>query len=139
MPNEEISEQLLRIVSADDFGNSSAESTDAWSAAAVGAESIDAVLEFMEAHPNLDYGVPGALVHFVEDFHQKGYEEKLLNSINRSSTILTVGMLNRVINGAQEPDKKAILVSTMKHAAGNPKTDRQTLDCVNGFLERLKS
>ena len=139
MTNKEISEELLRILSADDFASSSAELTEAWTAAAVGVESIDPILEFMEAHPDLDYGMPGALVHFVEEYYQKGYEERLINSVSRKPTMLTVWMLNRVINGTQEPAKKEVLISTMRQAVTNLKTDRQTLERVNGFLERLKS
>jgi hypothetical protein len=139
MTNKEISEQLLKIVSSDDFARSSGELTETWSAEAVGVESIDVILEFMEAHPDLGYGMPGPLVHFVEEFYQKGYEEKLINSISRRPTMLTVWMLNRVINGAREPETNERLISTMRQAATNPKSDRQTRDRVNGFLQCLGS
>ncbi len=139
MTNKEISEQLLKIASADDFASSSAVLTEAWSAAKVGVESIDPILEFMEAHPDMDYGMPGALVHFVEDYYQKGYEERLIDSIRRKPTMQTVWMLNRVINGTHDPAKKERLISTMKQGAANPKSDRQTIERIHGFLERLKS
>src|SRR5579872_2035699 len=129
--NKKISEQLLKIVSSDDFPSSSAELAEAWSTAAVGVETVDPILEFMEAHPNLDYGMPGALVHFVEEFYQKGYEERLVKSINRKPTMLTVWMLNRVINGTHEPTTKKHLISTMRQAVSNPNADRQTLERIN--------
>jgi hypothetical protein len=83
MTNQNITEQLQRIVSSDDFANSSAELTEAWSSKGIGVESVDPILEFMEAFPDLHYGIPGALVHFVEEFYQKGYEERLIKSMNR--------------------------------------------------------
>lgn len=139
MTNKEISEQLLKIVSADDFASSSAKLTESWSAAHVGIESVEPILEFMEAHPHLDYGMPGALVHFVEEFDEDGYVERLTNSINRKPTMLTVWMLNRVINGTQEPATKMILASTMRNAAANPRADKKTVEEINHFLERLDS
>lgn len=139
MTNTEISDQLLKIVTAEDFAGASDELIQAWSAAALGVESIDPILEFMEAHPDLDYGIPGALVHFVEEYNQKGYEEKLINSISRKPTPLTIWMLNRLINGTRETEKRANLISIMRQALTHPKTDRRTLEEINHFLERLDS
>jgi Mg2+/Co2+ transporter CorC len=53
--------------------------------------------------------------------------------------MLTVWMLNRVINDTQEPKERQQLISTMRQAANNPKADHRTLDRINGFLDRLKS
>jgi hypothetical protein len=139
MTNKEISEQLLKIVSRDDFASSSATLTEAWSAAGVGVESIDPILEFMEAHPDQDYGMPGALVHFVEEFDDKDYVGRLIKSISRKPTMLTVWMLNRVINGTREPARKEARISAMRLAATNPKADIQTLEEINHFLKPLNS
>ena len=139
MTNQNITEQLLRIVSSDDFANSSTELTEDWASKGIGVESVDPILEFMEAYPDLHYGMPGALVHFVEEFYQKGYEERLIKSINRKPTKLTIFMLNRVINGTYDPKTKEELISIMRQAAINPKSDRTTLERINGFLERLEA
>jgi hypothetical protein len=137
MTTKEITDQLEGIASVDDFAICSGELTAAWSAAEIGVESVEPILRFMEEHPHLDYGTPGALVHFVEKFHQKGYEERLIECVARKPTTLTVWMLNRVINGSKEPDRKRSLVATMREAACNPNTDNRTLERVNGFLEHL--
>jgi hypothetical protein len=81
--------------------------------------------------------MPGALVHFVEEFYQKGYQERLIKSISRKPTMLTVWMLNRVINGTHEPTTKKDLISMMRRAATNPNTDRQTLERIYGYLQHL--
>src|SRR5262245_31321139 len=61
--------------------------------------TVVTVLRFMENNPSLDYGSPGALVHFVERFSGPAYEIELLASLMRRPTDHTVWMLNRVING----------------------------------------
>jgi hypothetical protein len=137
MTSETISEQLEAIASAEDFAHSAAKLTEAWSAADVGYESVEPILQFMEKHPTLEYGTPGPLVHFVEDFYTKGYEKKLLESVRRKPTMITVWMLNRVLNGTEEVVKRRRLVRAMRLAASNLEADRPTLERVQGFLERL--
>ena len=139
MTNRDVRNQLHSIASANDFATSSVELTEAWRATGVGVEVIDTVLQFMEEYPALDYGVPGPLVHFVEEYSCKGYEERLVKSVNKKPTMLTVWMLNRLINGTQDPRKRHFLISTMSKAIQNPDIDHQTLERVNGFLEHLKS
>jgi hypothetical protein len=135
MTSREISEQLLRIAKADNLVGELYKLTDAWSAVEVDVECIEPILKFMEAHPDLDYGSPGPLVHFLELFYgEEEYEEKLIESIGRKPTDITVWMLNRVINDTEEP-KRAVLISTMRQAATNPKTDPLTIQEINDFLE----
>lgn len=83
--------------------------------------------------------MPGALVHFVEEFDENDYVEKLIKSISRKPTMLTIWMLNRVINGTQEPARRELLISAMRKAVANPKADAQTLEEINHLLERLAS
>ena len=58
----------------------------------------------MERHPLTDFGSPGPIVHFVERFYKKGYEEELLLSLKRMPTLHTVWMLNRIINGTDQAE-----------------------------------
>lgn len=67
----------------------------------VGIEAVEPLLQLIERHPLDDFGMPGAIVHFVERFYKKGYEELLVKSINRKPTMHTVWMLNRIINGSE--------------------------------------
>ena len=67
----------------------------------IGIEAVKPLLQLMERHPLVDFGVPGAIVHFVERFYKKGYEELLVESIKRKPTMHTVWMLNRIINGSE--------------------------------------
>jgi len=57
----------------------------------------------MEENPNVDFGMPGPAVHFIERFPEAEYVDLLLNSLNRNPTSHTLWMLNRIIN---DPDSK---------------------------------
>lgn len=63
-----------------------------------GINAIKPLLLFMERHPFCCFGMPGAIVHYVEQFYKKGYEELLISSLRRRPTLHTVWMLNRIKN-----------------------------------------
>ena len=137
MTAEEIANQLRHIASADDFSARSAELRESWLSAGAGVEAIEPILRFMEEHPSIEFGMPGALVHFVEQFYRKGYEEKLVESVERMPIAHTVWMLNRVINGAREPERRQALIAAMEQVRLNPLVDQNTLQLATRFLERL--
>lgn len=64
-------------------------------------EYLSPIFEIMEENPELDYGMPGPIVHFMEGYYKNGYEELLLNSIKKIPICHTVWMLNRVINDSR--------------------------------------
>ena len=66
--------------------------------------SIEPLLQMIERHPLTSFGSPGPIVHFVETFYKKGYEEKLISSLKRMPTVHTVWMLHRIINGTEHPE-----------------------------------
>ena len=70
-----------------------------------GISAVEPLLMFMERHPLSDFGVPGAIVHYVERFYKKGYEDLLLDSIIRRPTLHTVWMINRIKNAGENSDK----------------------------------
>ena len=133
----DIARQLETIRRDHDFGDRSAELVDEWVASALGVEAIEPILRFMESYPNLEYGTPGALVHFVERFYGKGYEGKLVESVKRRPTLSSVWMLNRLINGTQNPEDRRLLIEILEQARLNPLADHSTLQRIDGFLERL--
>lgn len=57
----------------------------------IGIEAVTPILELMERHPLVEFGSPGALVHFVEKFYQKGMRNywliqfKIPHSTNRTN------------------------------------------------------
>ena len=136
----EINYLLEGIAHTSDFESRSIDLVEDWESANIGFEAIEPILRFMEEHPSIEFGTPGALVHFVETFyrdHKDDYETKLLESVSRRPTSHTVWMLNRLINGTKIPNEKQRLVVAMTQAKQNPLVDPVALDEINRFLERL--
>lgn len=69
-------------------------------------EAVEPVLRFLEQHRDTELGMPGPLVHHLEKYFRRGYEEKLLNSLRRAPTPRTVWMLNRLLNGLKDSEKE---------------------------------
>ena len=44
------------------------------------------IIEIIADNPSVDFGMPGELVHFVEQFYKNGYEELLIALISEKST-----------------------------------------------------
>ena len=85
-------------------------------------DSVQPLLRLMERHPLTDFGSPGPIVHFVERFYKKGYEEELLLSLKRMPTLHTVWMLNRLINGT---DQAEVYLELLKEISENASCDKE--------------
>lgn len=66
-------------------------------------EFVEPILQLMEDNPDGDFGVPGALTHFIEHFSQNGYEYLLLQSVRRKPTAHNIWLLHRAWNDANDP------------------------------------
>lgn len=128
-----ISEILAGLLSEDDLADRGYEIVDTWENAAAGPEAVAPVLRFMEAHADWDLGSPGPLVHFVERFLGRGYEDELVASIERTPTPHTSWMLNRLINGELDPQRKARLLGVMEASASAPNATPAVVDLAREF------
>ena len=72
-------------------------------------DAIQPILELIERSPDIDYGGPGPLGHFLEKHSKKGYEELLLKSIDRKPTIYTLDLLHRLVTDKENPNHKIYL------------------------------
>lgn len=72
-------------------------------------EYLKPLFTIMEENPYLDFGVPGPVVHFMETYYKRGYEQLLLESVQRTPTSQTVWMLNRIINDSQLENREQYL------------------------------
>lgn len=95
--------------------------------------ATEPILRLIEKYPNADFGMPGPLVHFVELFTEKGYEEKLVESIKRCPTQHTVWMLNRVINGV-EGEEKQYYLGVLKSILDFPDLNENVRISANEFI-----
>ena len=94
-------------------------------------DSVQPLLRLMERHPLTDFGSPGPIVHFVERFYKKGYEEELLLSLKRMPTLHTVWMLNRLINGT---DQAEVYLDLLKEITENASFDKEIREEALHFL-----
>ena len=95
-------------------------------------EAIQPIFKLMEEYPNVNFGSPGPLVHFVEKFYKNGYEEKLVESLKRQPTQHTVWMLNRVINGSQG-ERKAYFINVLDSIIAFPNLDDEIVSLASHF------
>ena len=94
-------------------------------------DSVQPLLRLMERHPLTDFGSPGSIVHFVERFYKKGYEEELLLSLKRMPTLHTVWMLNRLINGT---DQAEVYLDLLKEISENASYNKEIREEALHFL-----
>ena len=93
--------------------------TDEVRSNADGSLAMEAMLRVIEKNPTVDLGSPGPLVHTLETFYKNGYDEKLLESLARKPTDLTVWMLNRLVNRATGRIQETYLCLLAKIAEDN--------------------
>lgn len=80
-----------------------------------------------------DFGMPGAIVHFVERFYKNGYEELLIESVKKRPTIHTVWMLNRVMNGSEN---KNDYLEIMKEVTERSDVEEAIKSSASKFMDR---
>lgn len=135
--HNEVTTSLQEIVSSSDFPDRSEDVVDKWISEDMGVEAVNSILNFMEDNSDIDYGAPGALVHFLERFYLHGYEGELISSIRRKPTLHTVWMLNRLINGTKSPDLRSSYIDELRKAKSNPQLSKATLTRIDHFLSKL--
>ena len=96
--------------------------------------AVEPLLLLMERNPDIDYGMPGPIVHFVERFYGNGYEGKLVESIKRNPTKHTLWMLNRIINGSTGEVKSEYLSMLADIISDTIVYDEKIRNEANAFL-----
>lgn len=98
-------------------------------------DCIKAILHFMENNPNVDFGSPGSLVKYLEEFVGKGYEEELIESVKRRPTTHTVWMLNRAINGIADLQLRENCVELLATISKNDSIEQGLRELAEEFYE----
>ena len=133
MQDNDLQEELNALGASDDFENGAIDLVETWKDRGEGLDGVHAILCFMEAHPDIDYGMPGSLVHFAERFHHKGYENELVQSLERRPTQHTAWMMNRLLNGTPPGADRDRYIATLR-AALNAAPDTGTRNMVAHYL-----
>ncbi len=100
---EELIKEMEKNIGGDDFETIEDECVEKIEQLGIGADAVEPLIKLIERHPLADFGMPGAIVHFVEEFD--GYEDILYRSLKRSPSMHGVWMLNRICNDKSSPDK----------------------------------
>ena len=108
------------------------EIVDAMEASPQPFDLVAPILELIANHPEVDFGSPGELVHFVEKFYHQGYEDLLLESVLKSPTVYNIWMLHRCYN-----DNDPNLVRQIQTLVEELKKDKTLDSQVRSMIEDL--
>ena len=108
------------------------EIVDAMEASPQPFDLVAPILELIANHPEVDFGSPGELVHFVEKFYHQGYEDLLLESVLKSPTVYNIWMLHRCYN-----DNDPNLVRQIQTLVRELKKDKTLDSQVRSMIEDL--
>lgn len=91
---------------------------------------VKPILDIIAAHPDVDFGIPGELVHFVEKFSEQGYEELLIESVRKSPTPHNIWMAHRCYNDNNSPFRERIgnLIQELREDDNVPGTMKEVID-----------
>ena len=95
-------------------------------------ELVGPILEFISKHPEVDFGSPGYLVHFVERFYHQGYEDLLIEAVGKRPTLHNIWMLHRCYN-----DNDPALVPQIQDLVRGFKKDKTLDSQVRTMIEDL--
>ena len=95
--------------------------------------AIPSMFELIERFPEADLGSPGPLVHEIEAI--AGYEEELRASLARTPTLLTVWMLNRILNATRSEKGRASWLALLREVASSPRAPESARGEARNFLE----
>lgn len=90
---------------------------------------------FFERNSDADLGMPGPLVHFLEQFYP-AYIDQLCTSVARKPTTYTVWMINRILNSSLEATQRERLIAVLEAASKNSFADSTTTELASEFLRQ---
>ena len=95
-------------------------------------ELVEPILEIISTNPEVDFGMPGDLVHFVEQFYKKGYEELLISSVRNNPTPHNIWMIHRCYNDIENPNREKF-VELMKNLKKDSSVPLEIKNCIDEF------
>ena len=123
--------EIEELVGSDDFIYDVEEKIELIKDEGAGIEIVTPLLQIMERHPLDDFGMPGAMVHFIETFYPR-YEPDLIESLKRRPALHTVWMLNRCINISPKKDE---YLSIMKEIADREDVEEEIRNSAQEFFD----
>ena len=131
--SEELIREMEEKIDCDDFEEAEEECIYQIEKDNLGISAVEPLLLFMERHPLSNFGMPGAIVHYVEQFYKKGYEDLLIASVVRRPTMHTVWMINRIKNAGENSEKYEKILSDILE---KQEVEKEIKDSVKEFLSK---
>ena len=95
-------------------------------------ELVEPILNIIGSNPTVDFGTPGDLVHYVECFSGKGYEELLIQSVMKTPTPHNIWMLHRCYNDPND-SRHEKYVELIKELRENANTSDEIKNAIEEF------
>lgn len=99
-----------------------------------GEEYVEFLIDFMSDNPNIDYGMPGPIVHFIERYPVEYYLGFLLKAIAKKPNDTLLWMLNRITNVADNINREKY-IDVFKKTAERKDIDAVTKDTALRFYK----
>jgi hypothetical protein len=98
---------------------------------------IDEILLVFERLPDSDLGTPGPLLSGLEKI--SGYEERLIESVERQPVPQTVLAINGLLNLPQSIEERHRLMTLLESTLQNPQANDRTKEDAKDFLKWQRS
>lgn len=98
------------------------------------SNAINPLFELLEKYPKTDFGSPGPIVHFIENFTGE-YETWLYESLERKPVRLTILMLNRIINSDKNKISRTKHLQKLTQLLTHPKIEEAEKELIMEFKE----
>jgi hypothetical protein len=98
---------------------------------------IDEILLVFERLPDSDLGTPGPLLSGLEKI--SGYEERLIESVERQPVPQTVFAINRLLNLPQSIEERHRLMTLLESTLHHTRANERTIKYTNEFLKWQRS
>ena len=95
-------------------------------------ELVEPILEIIGTNPLVDFGMPGDLVHFVEQFYKHGYEELLISSVRKNPTPHNIWMVHRCYNDTENP-KREMFAELMRDLKNDSSVSAEIKNSIDEF------
>lgn len=123
--------EIEQLIGSDDFEYESERLMYAIESEGAGIEIVEQLLQIMERYPIYDFGMPGAMVHFIERFYPH-YLPALVESVKRRPALHTIWMLNRCINASAVKDE---LIELLKDISNRGDIEEEIRNSAKEFID----
>ena len=99
--------------------------------------AIPEMFSLMERMPDTELGSPGPLVHTLEAI--PGYEQYLIDSVRKKPSLLSVWMVNRILNSPITRDRHFFWMTLLQESVDRPDLPKSVREDAEQFLTRQRA